>query len=107
LSLAVLAYSNAVFHLGPGRSAGYAIFNLRADYRPAPKPKFFAQINNRLDRRYDTAAQIGAAASTPKATSRRGRSLPMATAIGRPRTRPLLPAARRSFALGMKYTFAD
>jgi hypothetical protein len=31
-------------------------------YRPTPKPKFFAQINNLLDRRYDTAAQIGTVA---------------------------------------------
>ena len=28
-------------------------------HRPTPEPKFFAQINNLLDRRYDTAAQIG------------------------------------------------
>jgi hypothetical protein len=31
-------------------------------YRPTPTPKFFAQINNLLDRRYDTAAQIGTVA---------------------------------------------
>lgn len=47
------------YYLGPGRSAGYAVFNLGADYRPTPQLKFFAQINNLFDREYYTGALLG------------------------------------------------
>ena len=48
------------YYLGPGRSAGYAVFNLGAEYKPAAGLKFFAQVNNVFDRKYSTAAQLGA-----------------------------------------------
>ncbi len=51
---------DGVFYTGPGRSAGYAVLNLNAEYRPTPKLKVFVQINNVLDRRYSTGAQLGA-----------------------------------------------
>ena len=49
-------------YLGPGRSAGYAVFNLSTDYRPTRALQFFAQVNNLFNRRYNTASQLGAAA---------------------------------------------
>lgn len=51
---------DGVYYLGPGRSAGYAVWNLGADYKPTKGLKLFAQINNILDRKYSTAAQLGA-----------------------------------------------
>jgi outer membrane receptor protein involved in Fe transport len=51
---------DGVFYTGAGRSAGYAVLNVNADYRPTPRLKLFMQINNLLDRQYATAAQLGA-----------------------------------------------
>ncbi|MBB5393127.1 MULTISPECIES: TonB-dependent receptor [unclassified Herbaspirillum] len=50
------------YYLGPGRSAGYAIFNLGAALRVTPQLQVMAQVNNLFDTRYDTAAQLGATA---------------------------------------------
>ncbi|PUA16932.1 TonB-dependent receptor [Glaciimonas sp. PCH181] len=47
------------YYLGPGRSAGYAIFNLGGAYRVTPQLQIMAQVNNVFDSRYDTAAQLG------------------------------------------------
>ncbi|MDL2358588.1 MAG: TonB-dependent receptor, partial [Pseudomonadota bacterium] len=47
------------YYLGPGRSAGYAVFNLGASVRLAPSWQLLAQVNNVFDTRYATAAQLG------------------------------------------------
>ena len=47
------------YYLGPGYSAGYAVFNLGASVRLAQSWQLLAQINNVFDRRYNTAAQLG------------------------------------------------
>jgi outer membrane receptor protein involved in Fe transport len=49
------------YYLGPGRSAGYAVFNLGASMRVAPGWQLQARVNNLFDTRYSTAAQLGAA----------------------------------------------
>ena len=49
------------FYLGPGRSAGYAIFDLGAHYRVTPKFQLTVQLNNVFDTKYNTAAQLGPA----------------------------------------------
>ena len=46
-------------YLGPGKSGGYAVFNFSAHYQADKQLKLFAQINNLLNRRYHTAAQLG------------------------------------------------
>jgi outer membrane receptor protein involved in Fe transport len=51
---------DGTYYTGPGRSAGYAVLNLNADYRPVRSVKIFLQIDNVLGRRYATAAQLGA-----------------------------------------------
>lgn len=51
---------DGTYYTGSGRSAGYAVLNLNADYRPTAHWKFFVQVDNLLGRRYDTAAQLGA-----------------------------------------------
>ena len=46
---------------GTARSAGYAVLNLGADLQVSPAVSLGLQVNNLLDRRYSTAAQLGAA----------------------------------------------
>ena len=46
-------------YLGPGKSGGYAVFNFSTQYQMDKQLKFFGQINNLLNRRYNTAAQLG------------------------------------------------
>ena len=48
------------YYLGPGQSAGYAVFNVGASYRVTPQWQLTAQVNNVFDSRYETAAQLGA-----------------------------------------------
>ena len=48
------------YYLGPGNSPGYAIANLGTRYQLTPKIQLFLQVNNLLDRRYYSAAQLGA-----------------------------------------------
>ncbi|HUL67478.1 MAG TPA: TonB-dependent receptor [Burkholderiaceae bacterium] len=50
---------DGVFYLGSGKSPGYAVFNLNAEYRPISALKIFAQVNNLFNRHYSTAAQLG------------------------------------------------
>lgn len=50
---------DGVYYLGPGRSGGYAVFNLGAEYKPTAGLRLFAQVNNVFDRKYSTAAQLG------------------------------------------------
>ena len=46
-------------YLGPGKSPGYAVFNLGGRYQLHSRLELFAQMNNVFDRRYYTAAQLG------------------------------------------------
>jgi outer membrane receptor protein involved in Fe transport len=50
---------DGVFYLGRGRSGGYGVVNLGLEYLPVSAVTVFAQVNNLLDRRYYTAAQLG------------------------------------------------
>jgi outer membrane receptor protein involved in Fe transport len=50
---------DGLFYLGSGRTGGYTVANLGAEYRPTPALKVFAQVNNVFDREYFTAAQLG------------------------------------------------
>ncbi|HEX8445541.1 MAG TPA: TonB-dependent receptor [Sphingomonas sp.] len=53
---------DGVYYLGDGGTRGYAVFNLGTDYHPTRTLTLFAQVNNLFDRRYATAAQLGATA---------------------------------------------
>lgn len=52
------------FYLGEGSSPGYAVVNLGARYDLHRRVQLFAQVNNLLDRRYYSAAQLGATGFT-------------------------------------------
>jgi len=51
--------ADGTYYLGPGKSGGYAVFNLGGRYQLSRKLQLFAQMNNVLDRKYYSAAQLG------------------------------------------------
>jgi len=60
--------ADGVYYLGPGRAGGYSVINLGARYQVHPHAQFFVQINNLLDHRYYTAAQLGPTGFTAQRT---------------------------------------
>lgn len=50
---------DGVNYLGSGKSAGYAIFNFDTQYKATPQLELLFQVNNLLDKRYSSAAQLG------------------------------------------------
>ncbi len=50
---------DGVFSIGPGKTRGYAVFNLGGAYRVGSHLKLFLQVNNLFDKRYASAAQLG------------------------------------------------
>jgi outer membrane receptor protein involved in Fe transport len=50
---------DGTYYQGSGRSAGYAIFNLGANYRWSSQWQWALQLSNLFDVRYSTAAQLG------------------------------------------------
>jgi outer membrane receptor protein involved in Fe transport len=59
-----LSNADGAWYLGPGTSPGYGVVNVGAHYRAAKRMQVFVQINNLLDHRYYTAAQLGPTAFT-------------------------------------------
>ena len=55
---------DGVVYLGPGKSPGYAVLNASANYHLTRNLDLFAQVNNVLNHRYYSAAQLGAMAFT-------------------------------------------
>lgn len=56
--------TDGVYYLGSGKASGYAIFDLGGRYKATSQLSFFTQVNNLFDRKYVTAAQLGATAFT-------------------------------------------
>jgi outer membrane receptor protein involved in Fe transport len=50
---------DGVYYLGPGFSPGYGVLNLGGHYQIQKHVQLFVQINNVLNHRYYTAAQLG------------------------------------------------
>ena len=50
---------DGTYYLGPGSSPGYGVVNLGAKYQVRRRIQLFAQIDNLLNHRYYTAAQLG------------------------------------------------
>jgi outer membrane receptor protein involved in Fe transport len=55
---------DGVFYLGPGKTDGYAILNLGADYWVNDRLKLFIDVSNVFDKHYSTAAQLGSTGFT-------------------------------------------
>jgi len=60
--------SDGVVYLGPGKSPGYAVLNVGATYHLTRKLDLFAQVNNVLNHRYYSAAQLGSTGFTETGT---------------------------------------
>ena len=54
-----LSQPDGVYYLGEGFSPGYGVVNLGGHYQVTKHVQFFVQVNNVLDHRYYTAAQLG------------------------------------------------
>jgi outer membrane receptor protein involved in Fe transport len=59
---------DGIYYLGPGRSGGYSVLNLGGRYSVHKNVELFGQINNLLNHRYYTAAQLGATGLTAQGT---------------------------------------
>lgn len=93
-------------YLGAGRSAGYAVLNITAAWKPSKGLKLFAQVNNLLDRAYATAAQLG-----PTGFNEAGNFQSRPFAANANGDRPLrhatfyAPGAPRAVSVGVKYEY--
>ncbi len=96
---------DGITYLGAGRSGGYGVLNLNADYRVDPRLKFFGQINNLLDRRYYTAALLGATGFTGSGNFI-ARPLPAIAGDFPVRQSTFYaPGAPRTYWIGVRYQF--
>ncbi len=97
---------DGVYYTGPGRSAGYAVFNLGVDYKPRPGLKFFVQVSNLFDTRYTTGGQLAANGFTDSGAYI-ARGLPQNANGDYPVSRASLmsPGAPRAAWVGLRYTF--
>ena len=99
---------DGVYYLGPGKAGGYAVVNLGVDYRPIDSLSLFAQLNNALDHKYYTAAQLGSTGFNAAGDF-----------VGRPFAGPVVdgdrpvtgstfysPGAPRAVWFGARYTFS-
>ena len=98
--------ADGTFYLGPGRSPGYAVVNLGVTVKASKGVTWFGRVGNVLDRRYATAAQLGATAfdasgrfvAQPFAADAQGR-VPLRSSTF------FAPGAPRLFSLGLRYAF--
>jgi outer membrane receptor protein involved in Fe transport len=97
---------DGVNYLGPGHSAGYAVLNLNASYRPTKGLELFAQANNLFDRKYSTAAQLSPTGFNG-AGNFEARPFPPDANGDRPLRHATFyaPGAPRTFSAGVKYRF--
>ncbi len=97
--------TDGVRYLGNGRSAGYAVWDLTGQYRATPQLTVSAQVSNVFDRRYTTAAQLGASGLT---ASGGFIARPFAAVNGNyplMQSTFLAPGAPRSVWLSIRYAF--
>ncbi len=102
--------ADGTHYLGAGRSAGYAVLNVNGEWRLAGAAKtgltLFVQINNLLDQKYSSAAQLGATGFDAN-----GNFLARPFAANANGDRPLVqstfyaPGAPRNVQLGLRYYF--
>lgn len=97
--------ASGVNYLGSGKTAGYAVVDLNAHYQATRRLGFFMQVANLLDRRYASAAQLGATGfnATGGFVAR-----PYAAVNGKyPLTYSTFyaPGAPRAVTLGARYAF--
>ena len=88
---------------GPGKIAGYAIFNIFTSYKIQPEWTLFARVNNVFDRQYATAGQLGADAFNSSGNI--GLSSTNTTKSGTIGDTFVAPGAPRSAWIGIRWDF--
>ena len=63
-----LHQADGIYYLGPGRTGGYSLMNLGGRYQLQKHVELFAQVNNLLNHRYYSAAQLGTTGFTTQGT---------------------------------------
>lgn len=99
--------ADGIYYLGEGRYGGRAVWNLGAEWRPAPALTLYVQVDNALDRKYASSGQLGGSAFLPDGTFQ-----------ARPFNGPVIdgerplrystfyaPGAPRTVLAGVKYRF--
>jgi outer membrane receptor protein involved in Fe transport len=97
--------ADGTYFVGSGKSAGYTVFDLSGKYRATKQLSFFAQVNNLFDRKYTTAAQLGATGFTASSNfiARPFSSIgDNTTLVG---STFYAPGASRTFWAGVRYEF--
>ena len=51
--------ADGVYYLGSGKTQAFTVLNVSATYLPTPQLELFVKVNNLLDTRYTTSAQLG------------------------------------------------
>ena len=98
---------DGAYYLGAGRSAGYAVVNLNAEWKPLQKLTLFLQVNNLFDRDHATAAQLGATAFDANGNFV---ARPFGSKVYPDGSRPVMhstfqaPGAPRSVFVGLRYS---
>jgi len=97
---------DGLYYTGAGRSAGYAVVNLNADYRPTSRVKLFVTIDNLFNRRYASAAQLGVNGFDSSGAVR-AQALPRNANGDHPVANGtfLAPGAPRTVTVGLRYSF--
>jgi outer membrane receptor protein involved in Fe transport len=97
---------DGTYYLGSGRTAGFAVLNLGADWQPLPQLNVFLQINNVADREYNTAAQLGPLGIAANGAFQ-ARPFPVNAEGERPVQHAtfVAPGAPRTSWLGVRYHF--
>lgn len=97
---------DGTYYLGAGRSSGYAVANLGAQWQARPGLTLFAQVDNLFDRRYATAAQLGATGFDAQGRFV-ARPFPANAEGERPRVGSTFyaPGAPRAWSAGVRWRF--
>jgi outer membrane receptor protein involved in Fe transport len=91
--------------LGSGATQGHVVFDLGTTWQATPRLRFFAQVDNLLDRRYATAAQLGATGFTAAGTFLARPFAAQAIDAGLVHSTFYAPGAPRTLRAGLRYTF--
>ncbi len=59
---------DGVYYLGAGKTPSYVVFNFGLEYKLAGRLTIFGQLDNVMDKKYYTAAQLGATVFAPDGT---------------------------------------
>jgi outer membrane receptor protein involved in Fe transport len=100
-----LHQSDGTYYLGPGRSPGYVLLSLGGKYQARRWMQVFAQVNNLLDRRYYSAAQLGPTGLTDGGTFIARPFPAVGGEFAAQHTTFFAPGAPRAAWGGMRFTF--